>query len=363
MGGNLTQIKMQTNKIQINSHFYHLAEIQQKVKNKARQEWEKNIFEFILQWFDSSDYIVQHTSGSTGSPKAIQLKKSAMVASAQKTIKFFNLKKDDTTWLCLPINYIAGKMMVVRALTGKLNLVLTPPEGTPTIPDQNINFASMVPLQVQKLIDTNFNFASIEKLIIGGAPVDYKLYQAIQQISTEIYATYGMTETCSHIALQRINGPNPDNAFKTMDGVTISSDNNNCLQIKVSGITSKILTTTDMVEIVSPFEFKWLGRADNVINTGGIKVFPEILEKEISEIIHKECVIVPQADPLLGQKVVLVIEGKEEELPTKTILNQIEEKVEKHQKPKAVYYLNCFPRNQSMKTDRQKIKQLLESKQ
>jgi len=352
-------MQMIKDKIQINGQHFKPKDIHEKLKDQTLPDWEKGIYEFILNWFDESDFILQQTSGSTGTPKEIKLKKSAMISSANKTIHFFNLNDNDTAWLCLPIDYIAGKMMVVRALLGRLNLIISEPEGAPKLPAQTIDFTAMVPLQVQKLLESKTSFLPIHKLIIGGAASNNSLLENIQQLPTEVYATYGMTETCSHIALQRLNGPTPDKQFKILDGISISQNDENCLVIHSPELSDKPIETTDLVELVSPSEFKILGRIDNIINTGGLKISPEKLESEISKIIGKECLIVSQNDPLLGQKMVLVLEGKPDNNLSKKILAQIKSIIGKHRSPKTVYLIDKFPRNNALKIDRKKvIKQL-----
>lgn len=305
-------------------------------------------------------FFLQKTSGSTGKPKTIRLKKSAMEASAKKTLAYFNLNEGDTALLCLPIDYIAGKMMVVRAMVGGLNLLEIEPKGTPEIPDQIIHFAAMVPIQVQNLIDSGYDFKNIKTLIIGGASVSYNLLKAIQNIPTAVYATYGMTETYSHIALQRLNGPNPDNCFHLLEGFSISVNKKGCLVIDAPEFSDKPIVTTDLAEIVSPTGFRWLGRADNVINSGGLKISPEELEAELSELLSAECLVVPLPDEKLGQKAVLVLENvyKDKNID----IQRIEKLVGKHITPKKVFYINSFPRNESMKIDRKKTIEILMKK-
>jgi o-succinylbenzoate---CoA ligase len=350
---------MNTDKIQINGQVFSVEDLQQKLKNGNILDWEKGIYEFIVNWFDDADFILQQTSGSTGTPKNIQLKKSAMVASAQKTIDFFNLKANDAAWLCLPIAYIAGKMMAVRAIVGQFNLLITKPEGTPSLPGQPVDFVAMVPMQLQNIISQEAGIDSIRQLIIGGAAVSDTLKKSLQGLSTKIYATYGMTETCSHIALQRINGPKPDEHFQLLDGIQISTNEKHCLIINAPEFSAEYIETTDLVHIISPKKFKLLGRADHVINSGGIKISPEQLETQISEIIHRECLIVPLEDDLLGQKMVLVLEKSDEAPVSKELLKKIKNIVGKHHTPGSVYYVNEFPRNASMKIDRKEvIKQL-----
>ncbi|MFA9392283.1 MAG: AMP-binding protein [Prolixibacteraceae bacterium] len=341
--------------IHINGKILHEKDIQQGLISENLSNWEQNIYKFISNWFDESDFILQQTSGSTGMPKEIRLKKSAMSTSALKTINFFNLKENDVVWLCLPIQYIAGKMMVVRAIVGQLNLLLTQPEGKPQLPDQHIEFTAMVPLQLQKLIEAGSNFESIQKLIVGGAAVDSNLIRKIQQLPTAVYATYGMTETCSHIALQKLNGPIADKQFKLLDGISISKNSKNCLMIKAPELLSESIETTDVVEIISDREFRIIGRVDHIINSGGLKISPENLENEISKIINRTCLILPENDDILGQRVVLVLEKSSGKTWSEKNLDQIKQAVGKHRTPKRVYFIDEFPLNQSMKIDRNKV--------
>jgi o-succinylbenzoate---CoA ligase len=352
-------IQTAENRIIIEGQRLTIEDINEKVSRSDSPEWERNIYQLILDWFSNDDYILQRTSGSTGKPKKIKLKKKAMIASALATIEWFSLKPGETAWLCLPVNYIAGKMMIVRAIIGKLNLLISEPIGIPEIPCQKVDFASMVPLQLKKLIDKKADFSSIRKIIIGGAPIDYSLHKQVQEIACQVYATFGMTETCSHIALQQVNGINPDDHFKTLAGITVNSDENNCLTIKAPNLSDNLIQTTDIVEIISPAEFKWLGRADNVINSGGIKIFPEELETIISSLIGSNCIISSKTDATLGSRAVLVIEGTSPVMDTGLLLQKIASVVGKLKAPKEVIYLEKFPGNSSMKIDRKQVAHLI----
>jgi o-succinylbenzoate---CoA ligase len=337
------------------SHFQLLDEALKKGNDSSTPQWEQNMYRFLLNWCDETDFIIQKTSGSTGVPKEINLKKSAMTASAIKTLNFFQLKEEDVAWLCLPVDYIAGKMMVVRAIVGKLNLLITDPKGTPGIPQQTIDFTAMVPLQMKNLIEEKADLTNIKKLIIGGAEVDYTLRNALKNIQTEVYATYGMTETCSHIALQRINGKNPDKAFHVLNGISITTNEEGCLIIFYPEIFKKPIQTNDLVEIVSPAEFKLLGRVDNVINSGGLKISPEEMEAVIQPLIHSKCIISQKVDQIFGSRVVLVIEGKSSDFDSELLLQKITELTGKHKAPKEFVFVKEFPRNTSMKIDRKQI--------
>ncbi|MBN1926359.1 MAG: AMP-binding protein [Prolixibacteraceae bacterium] len=351
---------METDKIKINGQTLTPEGILYKLQKNNLPEWEKSIYEFILNWFDRSEYIFQKTSGSTGAPKEIQLKKSAMKASARKTLNFFDLNENNTVWLCLPIEYIAGKMMVVRALVGNLNLIFSEPEGMPQIPNQQIDFAAMVPLQVQNMVNKKSDFSKISKIIIGGAALSSPLQQSLKNLNTEIFATYGMTETCSHIALQRINGSAPDRAFKILPGISVDTDENNCLIIYAPELSDKPINTNDCVELLSENEFLIKGRNDNAINSGGIKIFPEDVEYMIGDLIKSPFLIVPVPDQLLGQKAILAIEGKVNDFDSKQLLSLLKKRLGKHLAPKEIRFVKSLPRNASMKIDRRKIQFLFE---
>ncbi len=345
-------------KININNRLHSINDIEAIYSSPETAQWEKDICSFIFEWFNKNNYIEQKTSGSTGTPKTLKLKKTAMLASAQKTLEFFKLKKGEKVLLCLPAHYIAGKMMMVRAIAGNLNLIIAKPEGIPEIPPSTISFAAMVPIQLHKLIENNCNFSNIENLIVGGAAVDDSLLTKLKALSTNVYATYGMTETCSHIALQKLNGTKPDPYFRLLNGFSITTNSSGCLVIDAPEFSEKPIETTDLVDIVSPHEFRWLGRADNIINSGGIKILPEQLEHDISEIIQCECLVAGIPDTVLGQKIILIIEKTTNEDINETF-KKIKSKIEKHRAPKEIFEIENFVRNESMKIDRKKTIEIL----
>ncbi len=321
--------------------------------------WERKIYSFIIDWFEEEDFITQNTSGSTGDPKEIQLSKSSMIESAKRTIEYFQLKENDTALLCLPVEYIAGKMMIVRAMIGELNLLTIEPKGLPQIPDRIISFTAMVPLQLQNLIRQNVFIEMIEKLLIGGAAVNSFLEKEINKLSTKVFLSYGMSETCSHIALRRLNGNNPEDAFNVLKDIQIDTDNSGCLKIKAPLLAAEEITTTDIVEIVSPESFKFLGRANNIINSGGIKIVPEKLEEEIKEFIHGDYIISAINDDLLGEKIVLVIEGTKEDIDADDLIEKIKLKAGSKICPKEILFLPEFPRNIHMKISRKSISKII----
>lgn len=332
-----------------------MALADQQLLKKNLKDWEEAFFSFLKEWYNDSPVIMQHTSGSTGAAKNISLSKQSMLNSARKTLDFFQLKPQDTALLSLSADYIAGKMMIVRAIEGQLNLLLTSPSGTPKIPNQKINFAAMVPMQVKHLLEDKDPFKNIDILIIGGAGVDDELQAGIKPLSTKVYATYGMTETCSHIAVKALNGMNREDAFSVMDGVEITLNNKDCIVINAPHISNNQFITNDIAKITAKGKFQWLGRADFVINSGGIKINPEILEKKIQSLISREGYIIPIPDSVLGQKAVLIIEGELTHTMAEEIRNLLRENMDTHLAPKAVISIDKFPRTQNRKIDRKRL--------
>lgn len=324
-------------------------------------DFEKKVFFFLEEWFSDSKTVKVQTSGSTGVPKIIEIEKEKMINSAKMTCDFLNLKEADTALVCLPIEYISGKMMVVRALTRKLKLIISNPSLKPLENlNQKIDFCAMTPLQVENSLD-KIHF--IKNLIIGGAAVSASLKNKIAQMLkrsntlTKIYETYGMSETLSHIALKETY-PAPDEYFNVFDSIEISKDERNCLKIYAPQLNSETLQTNDLVEIKNKNQFKFLGRIDNVINSGGAKIFPEQLEALVKKEIPNEVVFLGIKDESLGQKLILIIEGKESEL----LNNQLStiNYQQKFHKPKEIIFVDKIPRTPNGKVNRIELKSIFE---
>jgi len=328
-----------------------------KIAENNSPEWELDVYQFILNFLDDSEFIPQKTSGSTGTPKNIRLAKQAMWESAKMTSDFFQIKESQVAVLCLPVKYIAGKMMVVRAFFAGLNLILIEPSGTPDFSNLGeIDFCAMVPMQATNLVEQN-KWPEIKNLILGGAETNPELAAKLQLVKTKVFETYGMAETCSHIALKRINGEIREDDFAVLPGIRIMKDNRDCLIIDVPFLNEKIITN-DCVELVSENRFRWLGRFDTIINSGGIKIQPEILEKKIEEILQKSCVILGEPDDVLGQKVVLIVETVEPEGPIQ-IIKKLTPFFDKKMLPKSVRFIDSLPRNKSFKIDREVLKGMM----
>lgn len=285
-----------------------------------------------MDWLDDSETIQLMTSGTTGEPKLITLEKQAMVHSAIATANFFDLHPGNKALLCLPTRYIAGKMMLVRAFTIGLELDIMPSSShlDNLLPQNVYDFVALVPMQAQQSLSKLNQF---KKIIIGGAPVSTVLSEALQNIKGEAYETYGMTETITHIAARKIDEP----TFKVLPNITIATDDRNCLIISAPDISSTPIVTNDIVEISNKNEFKWLGRFDNVINSAGVKLFPEQIAAKLASGISQRFFIAGVSDETLGQKVVLVIEGEEYNFD-KTIFKNLD----KYEQPKEIHFVPNF---------------------
>jgi len=309
---------------------------------KEGEAYEKELGEFLLDWLDDKETIQLTTSGTTGTPKIITIKKEAMVHSAIATGNFFDLHPQDKALLCLSTRYIAGKMMIVRAMMLGLELDIIAPSSNldDFLSDKCYDFVAIVPLQAENSLDKLNQF---KKIIIGGAKVSDDLALKLRGVNAEIYETYGMTETITHIAAKRVG----ETYFKTLEHVTITVDNRNCLVIDTPSISDEIIITNDIVEIFNERQFKWLGRYDNVINSGGVKLFPEQIETKLASKISNRFFITGLPDAVLGTKVVLVIEGEKYK-----IVPSIFDSLDKFEKPKEVFFVSKFLETETTKINR-----------
>lgn len=298
---------------------------------KEGDAFERPVGIFILDWFDEKEYIEMTTSGTTGAPKKIKVNKQAMVNSALATGDFFDLAPGNKVLHCLPAQYVAGKMMFVRAFILGLDLDFVEPTSTPLERnDETYDFAAMVPLQAQHSLA---QLGQIKKLIIGGAKVSSALATELQQVSSAIFETYGMTETITHIAAKRVG----EEAFQVLPGITVAEDERHCLVVTAPNITDEAVVTNDVVKVLNENEFIWLGRIDNVINSGGVKLFPEQIEEKLSHKIERRFFIASQENEELGEKLVLAVEGD-----PFVIDDAAFGELGKYEKPKVVLFIPKF---------------------
>jgi len=316
---------------------------------KERQEYEMAIGNFLMDWLDDSDSIHVNTSGSTGIPKIISLKKEHMVNSALATGTFFNLKAGVRALNCLSANFIAGKMMLVRAIVLGWEMDFVEPTSHPLgITSKPYDFCAMVPMQVQNTISY---LNRIGTIIIGGAPISAELKLSLSKANTRIFETYGMTETITHIAVKGLFNDSDNNNFKALPEVIFSKDERDCLVIEAPKVSEGIIITNDVVNLISSSEFQWLGRYDHVINSGGVKIIPEQLESKLSILIRSRFFVSGIPDANLGQKLILMVEG--------TInLGQLSQEIKslnsisKFQIPKEIFNVPKFEETGSGKVNR-----------
>lgn len=328
-------------------------------EDKSIPDWEKKIYAFIREWIDEKDYITQTSSGTTGTPKKLKLPKKSMMLSAQRTCELFDLHFGQTVLLCLPMDYIAGKMMVVRAFTGGLNLLLTEPSSMPDITGfGKIDFCAMVPLQAYNSLNSVETLRRIKKLIIGGAEIRDELEVMLRDLPNEVYATYGMAETCSHVAIRKISGIDYERLYTAIPGVSFSVDKRGCLEIEADFLDHKVITN-DVVDLSDNTTFRWIGRYDSLINSGGLKIIPEEIEAIVSKTTGLDCAVIGVADKKLGEKVVLVLEKGGSEITEKELESALIDELPKRYHPKEVIFIDELPRNHSFKVDRYKLKQQL----
>ncbi len=306
-------------------------------------DFEKQIGHFLNEWFDDSDHITAQSSGTTGIPKTIQISKQAMVESARATGVFFSLKPGNTALLCLSTQYIAGKMMLVRALVLGLKIDCIPPSSNPleTI-EKNYDFAAMVPMQAQNSIA---KLNSIKTLIIGGTRINPGLQNSLLKLKTAVFETFGMTETITHFAARRIG----EEAFSLLPNIEISKDERDCLVIHAPRISDKNIVTNDLVSIFSETQFVYLGRIDSVVNSGGVKLFPEQIENKLATEIPSRFFVIGVPDPTLGEKLILVVEGEKFD-----IQETIFQSLNAFEKPKEIHFVFQFIETETGKINRNK---------
>ena len=342
--------------------------------------------EFLSEWNNGSDRVLVHTSGSTGKPKPMMVEKKRMLNSARITCDFLGLKPGDSALLCMSLDYIAGKMVVVRSIERHLHLISVSPSGHPLknidLKDVNgkdvngeITFAAMVPMQVYNTLqvpEERERLTHIRHLIIGGGAIDAALEQELRSLpgNIAIWSTYGMTETLSHIALRRINGAEASEWYQPFDSVKISQTEEGCLVIDAPLVCAETLVTNDIVEIesyiynkVEKLRFRIKGRKDNVICSGGIKIQIEEVEALLKPHLEKPFMIAKKKDEKFGEIAVLLTEDedlKKVEATIRRLLsgksddsdNSSESKSHKYWIPREFRYVEHLPLTETGKPKR-----------
>ena len=270
---------------------------------------------FLVEWRKKCPTLTVLTSGSTGSPKPIAVEKIRMANSARVTCSFLRLKKGDTALLAMPLRYIAARMMVVRALVWGLDLIVSQPSSSPLASlEKHVTFAPLTAMQVYESLQdasTAKKLKEIDCLLIGGGAVTGPLAEALRDFPNEVWSSYGMTETLSHIALRRVNGPEASEWYTPLFGVSVRLTPDGRLAIWAPRVTEGELVTNDIAEIDGDGRFRILGRCDNVVNTGGIKVQLEAVEELLEPVLHLPFCVTSVTDQRLGEKLVMLHVGSE----------------------------------------------------
>lgn len=333
------------------------------------------IEEFLTEWNNADTRVLVHTSGSTGKPKPLWVEKSRMLNSAHITCDFLRLKAGDTALLCMPLDYIAGKMVVVRSIERNLRLINVKPSGHPLSDDslrqanalhEEITFAAMVPLQVYNSLQVpqeRERLRKIKQLIIGGGAIDDHLAKALKDFPHAVWSTYGMTETLSHIALRRLNGDSASDWYEPFDSVEVSLNTDDCLVINAPAVCSQPLVTNDRAELQkmkSPsgkgdrMRFRILGRRDNVIDSGGIKIQIEEIERALKAHLTMEYAITSIRDEKFGELVVLLTTDED----TNAVSAICQRILPKYWQPRLILHTANIPQTATGKPARAEIKAL-----
>jgi len=338
-----------------NGHAYHAASLPVLRQQLANHPFGLELVNFLQQWFSPTPTISIQSSGSTGKAKTLVINKQYMLNSALMTCRYLQLTPGSQALLCLPLSYIAGKMMVVRALVAGLQLHIVPPDGHPLANNQTpYQLAAMVPMQVYNILqssDYRQQLNHIEHLLIGGGAIADELRIKLSQLPTKCYATYGMAETVSHIAICQLDPLSSDIWFTPFTGIKLSLSAEQTLIINAPHLATETIYTRDIAQFNTNGQFKIMGRLDNVINSGGIKVQLETIEAQLRPYLDGQFAITAQQDDKFGQRIVLLCEQTHVD---NTIFNHLPV----YQRPKAIYCQQSLPITHSGKINRQAVMQL-----
>jgi len=338
--------------IQVDHVRFSLEEIKSGNIPDSLDAYYQEALRFCRDWLNGKEHFQLTTSGSTGTPKKIDLTRNQLIASARLSAAVLGLQKGFTALVCLDIRYIAGLMMMVRSLEVGMHMIITSPSSNPLekIDECTIDFTALVPLQLDMLLASPQidKLNKIKIVLIGGAPVTRKTIQAIKPMSCCFYLTYGMTETLTHVALKKLNGSGAQEYFEALPGITLRMDERGCLVIHAPHLGENPVITNDLIEFKSPTQFCWLGRADTIINTGGIKVIPENIEAALDLILNEMGIatrffVAGLPDEKLGESVNLFIEGlRFSEQMEAVIQHKLKETLTRYECPKSIQYVSGF---------------------
>lgn len=356
-------------RIHIGGEWLNLDQVIESFRSPSDQQ-EARAIQLIKEWQSGAREFTFQTSGSTGTPGRKVFSREQLEASALLTERALKLKPGYTTLICLDVNFIAGAMMIIRSLVTKMNMIIRAPSSDPLHGmNEPVDFVALVPQQLHSILDRSPAMLDhLQTIIIGGAPLRTQLIEKLQQRTASFYATYGMTETLSHIALQKLNGSDRQTEFHPLPGINISTDNRGCLIIQAVHLGPDPVITNDVAEILGDDKFRIHGRIDQVINSGGIKIQPQKVEDIIQTVFYNLGIqvrffLAGLPDDILGSRLVLVLEGSPHSHDEKEkILIALGNALDKYEIPRAFHYTPRFLITPTQKVDRIATLKILEIK-
>ncbi len=352
--------------LRLGNHIYSSENIEEQLQAFEQSKGENSkteallgeVLYFLKEWFADSPYMEVQTSGSTGKPKRIKASKEAMLKSAEMTCRALGLSRETRAILCISPKYIGGMMMIVRAMLYEMKLIVLALQSNPLEelkldelnslggPQKDL-FIALVPMQVKAILEQEESrelFKELDKVIIGGASIDEGLLSQLRSFPNAIYSTYGMSETLSHIALRRLSGVDAEPYYKAFPNIKLSLSEVGTLRILAPHISTEWLQTNDLVRLHGNYKFEVLGRIDNVVNSGGVKLQIEELEAKIRELISYPFALTSIPDEVLGEALVLLVEGDSHSLPNpQTIIQKLKEVLPPYSAPKQLFFCQALP--------------------
>jgi len=358
------------NKIFYRGKKYDLSKTGEREDLVSLSEFSRNVTELATKWLSGGKEFSFQTSGSTGEFKEISHSREKIQKSAKLTISYFNLNKDDNALLVLDPTRIAGAMMIIRSLVAGMDLYAIDPTSDLTSFSpifRDCNFAAIVPLQLEKLLlskEVSEIFRNYKAVLVGGATVNYAMIEKLKGMALPFYETFGMTETVTHFALRKLSGSDT-NPFEVIGNHIVRQDSHGCMIVEGDLTGNQPLSTHDIIHIRDERHFEWVGRSDFIINTGGIKISPEELERKIAGKIYafgirNRFIISSVHDESLGEKIILVFEGTRiSDHIISELMKTIKEDLDKYECPKEIRYIEKFPEAAISKINRRAVISIL----
>ena len=352
--------------VSINGRCYTLEEIRQgRYERHLTSDFERNVLRFAQSWLSGQSAFRIRSSGSTGPAKEISIYREKMLLSATLTEKEFGLAQGDPALLCLSPEHIAGMMMIVRSLNTGMPMICAEPSGNPLRsipPGIQLRFGAMLPFQFENVLNEGYTglLQGMKALLLGGAPISPALESAAAGLSLPVYQTFGMTETLSHFACRPISGAKRSDVYKALRGYRFRCDARSCLEVSGPVTDGNWITTNDVIDLQDDRHFRWLGRHDHIINSGGIKANPEHLESELQPCLKKlgippTYIIIGLPDDRLGEKICLVVEGGRSTAIPDHMAVEMSAYVSRQRIPREVFIVSSLYRTENGKIKRKEV--------